>query len=75
MQSTQPSPTLADLSGPESQLLGLILLGGNKANQFNLDALNLSRGVARQAAQAIVNARHREEEQARSRHSHRYVKF
>jgi CRP-like cAMP-binding protein len=59
----------------ESQLLGLILLGGNEPNQFNLDALNLSRGVARQAAQAIMNARHREEEQARSRHAHRYVKF
>lgn len=59
----------------ENQLLGLILLGGNEPNQFNLDALNLTRGVARQAAQAIVNARHREEEQARSRHSRQYVKF
>jgi GAF domain-containing protein len=36
---------------------------------------NLARGVARQAAQAILNARHREEEQARSRHSRQYVRF
>lgn len=59
----------------ESQLLGLILLGGNEPNQFGPDDLNLTRGVARQAGQAILNARHREEEQARSRHSRQYVKF
>jgi len=59
----------------ESQLLGLILLGGQERNQFSLDGLNLARGVSRQAAQAILNARHREEEQARSRHSRQYVKF
>src|SRR5262245_60515007 len=47
----------------EDQLLGLIVLGGNERDQFDLNALNLVRGVARQAAQAILNARHREEEQ------------
>src|SRR5262245_31856962 len=59
----------------ESQLLGLIVLGGNERDQFDLNALNLVRGVARQAAQAILNARHREEEQARSRHSRQFVRF
>lgn len=59
----------------ERKLLGLIVLGGAAVGQFDLDALNLSRGIARQAAQAILNARHREEEQARSRHARQYVKF
>jgi len=59
----------------EGQLLGLILLGGKERGQFDLNALNLARGVARQAAQAILNARHREEEQARSRHSRQFVRF
>jgi CRP/FNR family transcriptional regulator, cyclic AMP receptor protein len=59
----------------EGQVLGLIVLGGNKRDQFDLNALNLVRGVARQAAQAILNARHREEEAARSRHSRQFVRF
>ena len=59
----------------EGRLLGLILLGGQERGQFDLNALNLARGVARQAAQAILNARHREEEQARSRHSRQFVRF
>jgi len=59
----------------EGQFLGLIVLGGNERDQLDLNALHLSRGVARQAAQAILNARHREEEQARSRHSQRFVRF
>jgi CRP/FNR family transcriptional regulator, cyclic AMP receptor protein len=59
----------------ESELLGLIVLGGNEHDQFDLNALNLARGVARQAVQAILNARHREEEQARSRHSRQFVRF
>ncbi|MCX6922323.1 MAG: cyclic nucleotide-binding domain-containing protein [Verrucomicrobia bacterium] len=59
----------------EGQLLGLIVLGGNARDQFDLNGLNLARGVARQAGQAILNARHREEEQARSRHSRQFVRF
>jgi len=59
----------------EGQILGLIALGGREPDQFDLNALNLSRGVARQAAQAILNARHREEEVARSRHSRQFVRF
>ncbi len=59
----------------ESQLLGLIVLGGQEPGQFDLNALNLARGVARQAAQAILNARHHEEEHARSRHARQFVRF
>ena len=59
----------------EGQSLGLIVLGGKERGQFDLNALNLARGVSRQAAQAILNARHREEEQARSRHSRQFVRF
>jgi CRP/FNR family transcriptional regulator, cyclic AMP receptor protein len=59
----------------ESQLLGLIILGGQEAGQFDLNTLNLARGVARQAAQAILNARHREEQQELSRHSRQFVRF
>jgi CRP-like cAMP-binding protein len=59
----------------EGKLLGLMVLGGNEHDHFDLNALNLARGVARQAAQAILNARHREEEQARSRHSRQFVRF
>jgi CRP/FNR family transcriptional regulator, cyclic AMP receptor protein len=59
----------------DRQFLGLVVLGGNDRDQFDLNALNLARGVARQAGQAILNARHREEEQARSRHSRQFVRF
>ena len=58
-----------------SESLGLIALGGHQAGQFDANDLNLARGVARQAAQAILNARHREEEQARARHGRQFVRF
>ncbi len=61
--------------GVERSLLGLIVLGGRERDQFDVDALNLTRGVSRQAAQAVLNARHREEEEARSRHSRQFVRF
>jgi GAF domain-containing protein len=51
------------------------VLGGKERGQLDLNALHLAQGVARQAAQAILNARHREEEQARSRHSKQFVRF
>ena len=57
------------------QFLGLIVLGGHGRDQFNPNHLNLVRGVARQAGQAILNARHREEEQAKSRHARKFVRF
>ena len=59
----------------EGQLLGLIVLGDHERGHFDLNALNLVQGIARQAAQAIVNARHRDEQQARSRHSRQFVRF
>jgi CRP/FNR family transcriptional regulator, cyclic AMP receptor protein len=61
--------------GVEQNLLGFVVLGGRERHQFDLDALNLTRGVSRQAAQAVLNARHREEEEARSRHSRQFVRF
>ena len=74
LQFETPALLLAPIC-VEGQLLGLIVLGGRERGQFDLNALNLARGVARQAAQAILNARHREEEQARSRHSRQFVRF
>ncbi len=59
----------------EAKPLGLIVLGANQRGHFDLDALNLTRGIARQTGQAIVNARHREEEAARLRHSRQFVRF
>lgn len=59
----------------EGRALGLVALGGRQPGQFDLNDLNLARGVARQAAQAILNARHREEEQARTRHGRQFVRF
>jgi CRP-like cAMP-binding protein len=59
----------------EQRLLGMIALGDHEKGQFDLNDLNLVRGVARQAGQAILNALHREEEAARSRHSRQYVRF
>ena len=57
------------------QSLGLIVLGGQQAGQFDVNDLNLARGVARQTAQAILNARHSEEEQARVRQRRQFVRF
>lgn len=57
------------------QTLGVIALGGRQPGQFDANDLNLARGVARQTAQAILNARHREEEQARARHGRQFVRF
>jgi len=59
----------------EHRLLGIIALGDHQSGQFDLNDVNLVRGVARQAGQAIVNALHREEEAARSRHSRQFVRF
>lgn len=44
---------------------GLIALAGKQHAQFDLDALNLTRGIARQTGQAILKARHTEDEEAR----------
>jgi transcriptional regulator with GAF, ATPase, and Fis domain len=57
------------------EFLGIILLGHQQAGHFDLNDLNLAVGVARQAAQAILNARHREEEELRARLERRFVRF
>ncbi len=59
----------------ENRLLGIIALGDHEHGQFDLNDVHLVRGVARQAGQAILNALHREEESARSRHSRQFVRF
>ncbi len=59
----------------KEQILGMIVLGGQERAQFDLDGLCLTRGIARQAAHAILNARHREEDQARTLHARQYVRF
>jgi CRP-like cAMP-binding protein len=59
----------------EGRLLGLIILGDKESGLFDLNALNLARGIARQTTQAILSARHREEQAARSRHSKQFVRF
>ena len=59
----------------ENRLLGVIALGDHEIGQFDLNDVHLVRGVARQAGQAILNALHREEEAARSRHSRQFVRF
>jgi len=56
-------------------VIGLIVIGSGTSAQFDLDDLNLVVGIARQTAQAILNARHREEEQARARHVRQFVRF
>jgi CRP-like cAMP-binding protein len=59
----------------ENRLLGIIALGDHEQGQFDLNDVHLVRGVARQAGHAILNALHREEEAARSRHSRQFVRF
>jgi CRP-like cAMP-binding protein len=56
-------------------LLGVIFLGHPDLARFDLNDLNLAEGVARQAAQAILNARHKEEDQARAKLERRIVRF
>jgi len=59
----------------QEHFLGLIVVGGQRQAQFDLNGLNLARGVARQTAQAITSARYREEQQARLRHAKQFVRF
>jgi len=59
----------------ENRLLGIIALGDHEPGQFDLNDVHLVRSVARQAGHAILNALHREEESARSRHSRQFVRF
>jgi len=56
-------------------LLGIIVLAHASPGRFDLNHANLVSGIARQTAQAILNARHREEEQARARRRQVTVRF
>ena len=55
--------------------LGLIISGHPTADHFDLNHQNLCQGVAHQAAQAILNSRHRKEEASRSRKGRKFVRF
>lgn len=55
--------------------LGVIFLGHESANRFNANQLNLCLGVATQTSQALLNARHKEEEAGRASLKRQYVRF
>lgn len=59
----------------QDRVLGVLVLGHASKSKFTPNHLNLCIGVAAQTAQAILNARHREEESARSKLHRHYVKF
>lgn len=64
------APILAD-----GQPFGALVAAATAPGRFDANDLNLARGIATQAAQAILNARHQEEEIARTRHARRFVPF
>jgi hypothetical protein len=51
------------------------VLGGREPGRFDLDARNLTKGVARQTGRAILNPRPRDAEQPRSRHAQQFDRF
>ncbi|MBN8248522.1 MAG: cyclic nucleotide-binding domain-containing protein [Verrucomicrobia bacterium] len=55
--------------------LGVVVLGHPEPGRFDVNHLNLAEGIARQTAQAILNLRHREEQQSRARLGLQFVKF
>ena len=59
----------------EGRVLGILIFGHSVKAKFTPNHLNLCMGVAAQTAQAILNARHREEESARTKLHRHYVKF
>ncbi|OGH55968.1 MAG: hypothetical protein A3I06_13015 [Candidatus Lindowbacteria bacterium RIFCSPLOWO2_02_FULL_62_12] len=69
-----PSMMLVPLHA-QDRILGVIVFGHREKSRFTPNHLNLCLGVASQTAQAILNARHREEESARSKLHRHYVKF
>jgi len=69
-----PSLLLAPIS-VASGGLGLVVLGHPAPDRFDVNHLNLVEGIARQTAQAILNLRHREEQQSRARLGRQFVKF
>ncbi len=69
-----PAMVLAPLS-VGSGVLGILVLGHSRVGRFDVNHLNLAEGIARQTAQAVLNLRHREEQQARTRLGRQFVKF
>lgn len=69
-----PSMMFVPLHAQE-KVLGILVLGHPAKSKFTPNHLNLCMGVATQTAQAVLNARHREEESARSKLHRHYVKF
>ena len=69
-----PSILFVPLHAKE-RVLGVLVLGHPAKSKFTPNHLNLCMGVAEQTAQAILNARHREEEAGRSKLHRHYVKF
>ncbi len=69
-----PSMMLVPLHA-EEKVLGVLVLGHQAKSKFTPNHLNLCMGVASQTAQAILNARHREEDAARSKLQRHYIKF
>ncbi len=59
----------------ENKLLGVIVLGHSQPNIFDLDDVSLCSSIGSQAGQAIINFRHKEDEDRRSRHGRQYVRF
>ncbi|MBI4179496.1 cyclic nucleotide-binding domain-containing protein [bacterium] len=59
----------------EERVLGVLVYGHTDKSRFSPNHLNLCLGVAAQTAQAILNARHREEEAARTKLHRHYIKF
>ena len=56
-------------------LLGVLALSHPNPRRFDRNHLNLVEGIARQIAQALLNLRHREEQQSRVRLGRQFVKF
>lgn len=59
----------------QDRVLGVLVLGHTAKSKFTPNHLNLCMGVAAQTAQAVLNARHKEEEAGRSKLHRHYVKF
>jgi len=59
----------------QDRVLGVLVLGHQAKSKFTPNHLNLCMGVAAQTAQAVLNARHKEEEAGRAKLHRHYVKF
>ncbi|HAB15144.1 MAG TPA: cyclic nucleotide-binding domain-containing protein [Verrucomicrobiota bacterium] len=69
-----PAMLLSQVRGAAG-VMGLLVMGHSQPGRFDLNHLNLLDGVARQTGQAILNLRHREEQQSRARLGRQFVRF